>query len=266
MAHNDTPAHTTIAEANPPTGSPRGLRNRLMDRFFLEGQVLETEQIAARMRRIRIGGPALRGLNWSPGQQIRIATGDPEAEGIMGRIGDLRTYSVWHYDPDAAEIHICVLDHGDGPGAAWGREATPGLAVRFRGPEGTFTLRPDAPYHLFAGEETASAAFGPMLRAVPGHIPVYGAVETATEADRLPLHRAVALTRPLRGPASAARSQTLLDAVRAIDLPDEPGVAYLAGEARTIQMISGYLVRERRWPRRSVVTKPFWTPGKRGMD
>jgi hypothetical protein len=26
------------------------------------------------------------------------------------------------------------------------------------------------------------------------------------------------------------------------------------------------LVRERGWPRRSVLTKPFWTPGKRGMD
>jgi NADPH-dependent ferric siderophore reductase len=265
MAHNDTPAHATIA-GTPPATEPRGLRTRLLDRFFHEGHVTETEQIAARMRRIRIGGPALHELNWTPGQQIRIATGDPEAEGVLGRIGDLRTYSVWHHDPDAGEVHICVMDHGDGPGAAWGREAKPGLAVRFRGPEGSFTLRPDAPYHLFAGEETASVAFGPMLRTIRGHVPVYGAIETATEADRLPLHRALALDRPVRGSASAARSQTLLDAIRAIDLPAEPGVAYLAGEARTIQMISGYLVRERHWPRRSVVTKPFWTPGKRGMD
>ena len=74
--------------------------------------------------------------------------------------------------------------------------------------------------------------------------------------------------RPPRGVrgAPAAASQQLVDAVAALDLPDEPGVAYLAGEARTIQMVRTHLVSERGWKRRNIVTKPFWTPGKRGMD
>ncbi|MEU8661955.1 SIP domain-containing protein, partial [Actinoplanes philippinensis] len=46
----------------------------------------------------------------------------------------------------------------------------------------------------------------------------------------------------------------------------EPGRAYLAGEARTIQMVRRHLVEDRHWPRRSVLTKPFWTPGRKGMD
>ncbi|WP_216899809.1 SIP domain-containing protein, partial [Nocardia alni] len=73
-------------------------------------------------------------------------------------------------------------------------------------------------------------------------------------------------SHPLRGADTAAASQTLLSAVRDLDLPPTPGRAYLAGEARTIQLITKHLVQERDWPRRAIRTKPFWTPGKRGMD
>ncbi|MEV4085779.1 SIP domain-containing protein [Nonomuraea fuscirosea] len=51
-----------------------------------------------------------------------------------------------------------------------------------------------------------------------------------------------------------------------MDLPDTPGVAYLAGEARTIQAVRAHLVGERGWHRRDVRTKPFWTPGRKGLD
>ncbi|WP_433221091.1 SIP domain-containing protein [Microtetraspora malaysiensis] len=54
--------------------------------------------------------------------------------------------------------------------------------------------------------------------------------------------------------------------VRSLDLPGEPGVAYLAGEVRACQAVRGHLVGERGWSRRDVVVKPFWTPGRRGMD
>ncbi|MET9487415.1 siderophore-interacting protein [Nocardia sp. NPDC006630] len=266
MAHTDNPAQAVAASQS------RGLGDLLLDQFFTNGRILETERIAARMTRIRIGGPALRNLDWLPGQHVRVATGDSASGNVLARVGDLRTYSVWHFDREHSELHLCVLDHGDGPGARWGRNAVVGQQVRFRGPEGSFTLRADpasgegAPYHLFAGEETASVALGAMLRAVPDDVPVHGAIETATAEDRLPLPRAAELAHPLRGDASAARSEILLDAIRGLDLPPTPGVAYLAGEARTIQQIMKHLIRERQWPRRAILTKPFWTPGKRGMD
>jgi len=259
-------AHTGIPAQPAPSRQARGLGDRLLDRFFTTARILEIEQIAARTVRLRLGGPDLHDLTWIPGQQVRIATGAAETGNPLARMGELRTYSVWHHDPEAGELHLCVLDHGDGPGARWARAARVGQEVRFRGPEGSFTLREDAPYHLFAGEETAAVAFGPMLRAIPDDVPVHGAVETATAADRLPLPRAAELSHPLRGTASAARSETLLNAIRDLALPPTPGIAYLAGEARTIQLITKHLVTDRLWPRRAIRTKPFWTPGKRGMD
>ncbi|MFB8002929.1 siderophore-interacting protein [Nocardia sp. NPDC056000] len=267
MAHSDNQArsHTDEQSRPPAPRRSRDLGDLLLDRFFSTGHILETEPIAARMIRVRISAPALRNTRCLPRQHVRIAIGDA-AGGLLARVGDLRTYTVWQFDPERGEFDLCVMDHGDGPGSRWGRAAEPGAQVMFRGPEGSFVVNDDAPYHLFAGEETASVAFGAMLAAVPDHIPVYGAVETATPEDRLPLPRAAALAAPVRGDASAARSQLLLDAVRELELPSTPGVAYLAGEARTIQMISKHLVHERDWPRRAIRTKPFWTPGKRGMD
>jgi len=54
--------------------------------------------------------------------------------------------------------------------------------------------------------------------------------------------------------------------VAELDLPDEPGIAYVAGEARTVQAVRQHLVQDRGWQRRAIITKPFWAPGKKGMD
>ena len=218
----------------------------LIDRLFVRGTVTAAERLTPRMRGIRISAP---GLDWTPGQHVRVA-----ADGVM----TLRTYSVWDYDGDTLELR--VLDHGDGPGARWARGVGPDDEVVFRRPEGSLVTRP-SPYHVFAGEETAAVAFGPMLRAL-GDAPAYGVVEADTADDRLP----VDLTWRFREGAPAASSATLVEAVRALPLPDEPGTAYVAGEARTVQAVRDHLVRERGWPRRSVITKPFWTPGRKGME
>ncbi|MEV6151955.1 siderophore-interacting protein [Nonomuraea sp. NPDC052129] len=239
----------------------------LRDRLFVVGEVLETEQVTPRMRKIKIGGEALGELKWTPGQHVRLVVNDIFAARtwLRGEVTDaLRTYSIWHHDPSWQTIELIGFDHGgDGPGTTWIRNARPGQEIAFTKPEGSLVVRP-APYHLFAGEETASVAFGAMLRALPLGETVFGAVEADGPGDHLDLPRE--LTRVCRDGASAASSELLVEAVRKLDLPDEPGVAYLAGEARTIQAVRAHLVRERGWQRGDVRTKPFWTPGKRGLD
>ena len=230
----------------------------LLGLLFLRAEVAGIDQITPRMRLIRLAGDALGGLAWTPGQQVRVRVRDPRGKTA------LRTYSVWSYQGD--EIGLCVLDHGDGPGAAWARSLEKGDEVLLRRPEGAFVAAESAPYHVFAGEETASVAFGAMLGALPAAARVYGAIEVAREDDRLPLPRAAELVWRFRGDAPAASSAGLVSAVRGLDLPAEPGVAYLAGEARTSQAVRAHLVSERGWPRRSVLVKPFWAPGKRGME
>ncbi|GCD98782.1 siderophore-interacting protein [Embleya hyalina] len=255
---------------SPGTNRRRGPMNRLLDRVFLSGTIVETEPIAARMRRIRIEDAGLRGVSCRPGQQVRVHVNDVlSMAGWRKGVGNLlRTYSVWANDPTAGTLDLCVLDHdgGPGPGAAWGRAARCGDRVRFGRPEGGFVLRADAPYHVFVGEETASVALGSMLASVGSGADVYGVIETASAADRLPTPHAERLTWLERGDASAASSTTLAEAVGRLALPATPGVAYVAGEARTVKLVRDRLVAEHGWDRRSVLTKPFWSPGRTGME
>lgn len=239
--------------------------SELVHRFALRARVVHVERLGSSARLIRLAAPELDALDWTPGQHVRVL-----ATGPLNALTDLlhmtlRTYSLWSHQGD--EIELCVFEHEDeGPGALWARTVQPGDEVSFRRPEGRLVLDVDAPYHLFVGEETATVPFGAMLRALPEGAEAYAVLEARDEAARLPLPGRARVTWVDRGAAPAAGSAALLGALSTAALPDAPGVAYVAGEARTCQAVRTHLVRDRGWPRRSVIVKPFWTPGKRGME
>lgn len=235
-------------------------------RYFTQATVTEVETITPAMRHIRLVADEPIGLPYTPGQHVRIQINNPlSLRGLLRPVETLRAYTIWAYSPEqgALDLRIHLYD-GDGIGLNWARAARPGDSVTFWGPQGDFLIRP-APFHLFAGEETATAAFGPMIGSLDPGARVYGVLESASAEDQLPIPGPHRLRRVHRDGASAASSQTLLAAVSELDLPDNSGVAYLAGEARTCQMIRDYLIRERNWPRAAIKVKPFWTPGKRGL-
>jgi NADPH-dependent ferric siderophore reductase len=223
---------------------------RLLDRFVVRATVAEVETITPRMRRIRVTGEPLRGLDWTPGQHVRV-----HVDALS-----LRTYSVWEY-ADGKHLDLCVLDHpAAGPGARWSRQVCVGQPVTFTRPQGRLVLRDRASYHLFVGDETACVAFGAMLRALPASARAHAIIEIDGPDDRLPLPSTGELHWTHRnGP------DRIVAALRALDIPTEPGAAYIAGEARTCQAVRRHLTAERAWPRTAIV-KPFWTPGKRGLD
>ncbi|MEU6200929.1 siderophore-interacting protein [Streptomyces sp. NPDC047061] len=244
------------------------MKRRLMDRLFVLVRVANVELLGPRLRKVTLTGPALAGADWTPGQHVRVQVA-PSPAALDWLVGTPRTCSVWECRGESLEL--IVFDHGQRPGARWACETRPGDELILLGPTGTFTTR-DAPFHLFAGEETAQVAFGPMMRALPAGVQVFARLETQTPSERLAPAADVG-ARPhwdidwvYREGRSAASSQSVVDAVAAPPLPEEPGVAYLAGEARTIQLIRRHLVEERGWSRRQVRTKPFWAPGRKGLD
>jgi NADPH-dependent ferric siderophore reductase len=218
---------------------------------------------------------------YTPGQHIRIELRDPRSVyGLLHPSDTLRTYTIWDLGPDRRRLEIRThLHEGPGIGKTWAAEARPGDPVAFWWPEGDFFVRPAA-FHLFVGEESASAAFGPMLRSLEPGAAVYGVLESESPEHDVLLPGPHELRRVHRRGTPAASSPTLLHAVTALELPDPvlgdaadagagpprpAGSAYLAGEARTCQMVRDHLVRERGWPRAAIKVKPFWTPGRRGM-
>ncbi|WP_354596000.1 siderophore-interacting protein [Streptomyces sp. JL1001] len=227
----------------------------VLERLLQRATATLAESAGDRWRRIRLEGSGP--LDWQPGHHIRIQVNPLSLRSPRDL---LRTYTVWDYTDNALELR--VFDHGEGPGARWARELTPGTDVMFKAPEGRFTTRQDAPGHLFIGEETASVAFGAMARSL--RAPCQALIAVGDVADQLPIAGDVQWIQ--HGTAPAHDPKTLVQAVAS--LPDiRPGtVAYLAGEAQTCQAVKRHLLHERGWPRRDIVVKPFWTPGKRGMD
>jgi NADPH-dependent ferric siderophore reductase len=231
------------------------------------GHVEEQEQLTPTSMRIRLAGPKLVGLSWSPGAHVRVRIAPMLSTLVRLKARDsLRTYSIWDSDTDQGWVDLVLFDHGipDSVGTQWAASVRPGQYVVLVRDSRTIRLRPEAAWHLFIGEETAAVAFASLMRALPPAARVLGVHQADTEADHVDLPRP--LTRISRNGASAASSHQLVEAVAALALPDQPGAAYLAGEARTIQMVRAHLVDHRGWDRRDIVTKPFWTPGRRGMD
>jgi NADPH-dependent ferric siderophore reductase len=227
--------------------------------MMLHAPVTAVDRITARMIRIRVDTSAIVMPDWIPGQQVRVLVGNapPPKDWVLGQ---MRTYSIWQDTQERMEL--IVLDHGSGPGASWARQASPGQLVTFSKPLGTLVTQPAGP-HLFIGEETASVPFGAMMRSLPAEHQAMAIFEIDEPEDQLPIPGDVRWH--YRHGRSAASSASLVRAVQDTDLP-KPGIAYLAGEARTIQALRTHLVQDRGWPRQSVVTKPFWTPGKKGME
>lgn len=244
---------------------------RILDRWVLPAEVIDVAELAPRLVRVCVAGDALRGLAWEPGQSTRVVFNDLTRLRHWTSLRDLREatrcYSIWDYDAPAGRLQLVVHLHGhDGPGTRWITTVRVGDPIMMFPIEGKVVLRPDPPYHLFVGDETAAVAFGAMLRAVDARAPVAGVLEAAT-ADRHPdVPRSTDLLRVERDATAVSPSRVLVDAVTRLDLPSAPGAAYLAGEAKTVQAVRRHLIRDRGWSRSDIRAKAFWTPGRQGLD
>lgn len=250
-----------------PTSSSRNPLVRHFSQYNDEGTVTETELVTPTLLRIRVDSPALAARTYLPGQHVRIQINDPlSLYGILRPSRTLRTYTIWEHSAKEGYFEIRVhLYDGEGIGLQWARGARPGDKVVFWGPMGDFVVTETAPYLLCVGEETASAAFGPMIRALPPETEAHVVSQSESPEHDVPIPGSAHIHRSHRHGSPAESSTDLVSALARIALPDSPGKAYVAGEARTCQIVRAHLMRERGWARTDVRIKPFWALGRQGL-
>ena len=101
----------------PVARAPGRLGRALTGLWMKRASLVANEPVADRFHLITLEGPALRGVAWLPGQKVQIA---------MGSAFVTRTYTPIDWDPSAGRTRILGWSHGDGPGSAWVRTASPG--------------------------------------------------------------------------------------------------------------------------------------------
>jgi NADPH-dependent ferric siderophore reductase len=235
-------------------------------------QVRRSERITPRMVRVTLGGDALAGFSGegpdrrikmffpAPGQE-RPAVPRATSGGPLWPTGAprpaIRTYTVRRFDPRAGELDIdFVLHAGDGPAAAWARDARPGAWVGVSEPGGRYVPDPTAEHHLIIGDETALPAVATVLTALPTGKPTQAFLEVADAAEEQPLPGSATVHWVHRDDRPAG--VPLVEAVTAAALSPGPGQAWLSGESACVRDLRRHLLDQRGFDRRAVYATGYW--------
>ncbi|ELX09505.1 siderophore-interacting protein [Janthinobacterium sp. HH01] len=234
-----------------------GLFESAMHKLFTRSaQVLDIEDIGGAYRLVTLGGPALRNIEWTPGDKIQIQLG--------GWVQ--RTYTPMDWDAKNGRTRILVYLHGSAPGTQWARTLRKGDACVVFGPRRSIKLAgPRSPVIVCGDETSLGLAVALSNQRPPAE--VLSLFEVSALADTVPVieHLQLAGARVcarLDGERHLAELETHLSALLETHATAD---LVLTGKAGTIQHI-GRLLRQRDIAAGRRQSKAYWAPGKAGLD
>ncbi|MDV8055268.1 MULTISPECIES: siderophore-interacting protein [unclassified Rhodococcus (in: high G+C Gram-positive bacteria)] len=230
--------------------------------------VLRTEALTPHMHRVYLGGANFDDFDAidETDAYVKLFLGT-EDEPIM------RTYTVRSVDTRAREIAIDFVVHGDeGVAGPWATRAKPGDEMSFFGPSGGYAPRPDADWHLFAGDESAIPAISAAVEALPEDAIAKVFIEVADRHDEIYMETlaVVDVTWIHRGASSnevgddrAGDNAPLIAAVKGTEwLPGQAQV-FVHGEAQAVMHnIRPYIRKERGVGAEWASISGYWRRGR----
>lgn len=271
---------TTTPPADAPTATRPATATRRMHPLRVRTlTVVGVERLAARMVRVRLHGDDVTDLPTSaPTDHVKLFV--PAAAGaepalpviaddrwVAGRDLPSRDYTIRAIDREARTLDIDLVEHPHGPVGRWASTAQLGDRVGVLGPRGS-VLPPEADWYLLAVDETGLPAAARWLRELAPDARALVVVEVQDAGDVLPLptdaHADV--TWLFRGDRAPGTTTLLADTVRALELPDGDGYAWVAGEAGSVRPLRRHLRDELGLHRDAVDVDGYWRRGVAGHD
>ena len=232
---------------------------------------MRAERLTPNMHRVVLGGPGLDRFDCGaftdhyvklmfprpgvaydePFDPARVRADRPREEWPV-----TRTYTVRAWDPDARELALDFVLHGDsGLAAQWALHARPGDELHFGGPGGAYRPDPDAGWHLLAGDESALPAIATALERIPAGAEFAAFVEIGDPADEQDVPGITWLHR-----GAAPIGSALVPAVLDLKFADDAH-AFVHGEAGFVRELRRYLRVERSVPRERLSVSGYWRLG-----
>lgn len=174
-----------------------------------------------------------------------------------------RTYTVRHYRPDALEMDVDFVDHGDeGPASAWANRAEPGSFCGFAGPSQPKITEFKADWYLVAADMSALPVAAATLEAMPRDAKGVAIMEVTSEADVQEIDLPSGVTcHWLIQSDPHVRSDAQEKFMRELEWPDGRLQTCIAGESMTIRAIRDFLHKERQVPPTDTYISGYWKIG-----
>jgi hypothetical protein len=159
-----------------PASKHMGLLEATVQKLFTRpARVMNIEDWGEKFRMVTLGGDALRGVEWTPGDKIQLQFG--------GWVQ--RTYTPLDWDSAQGRTRILVYMHGDGPGSQWARGLHAGDDCLLFGPRRSIDLTKLQSSTFVFGDETSLGLIGALHGVKPGPIRIQTSLEISASNDML---------------------------------------------------------------------------------
>ena len=221
--------------------------------------VRRTERLTEHMIRVHLGGPGFTTFQPSEFTDSYVKLLFPAADGEI-----TRTYTVRAVDTATQTIAIDFVHHGDeGVAGPWAAAAQPGDAIGLFGPGGAYAPRPDADWHLLAGDTSALPAISTACAALPTTAVGRVFVEVPGPTDELDIPRPQGLELTWVHNNGGTPGEALAKAVRAEPWREGLVHVFIHGEAQSVMHeLRPYIRKERAVPADWASISGYWRPGR----
>ena len=245
---------------------------------FRAVEVRKTARITPHVVRVTLGGPELEGYtSRGPASHIKVffpkdgerlpvmptwgPNGPVMAEGRQRPTS--RTYTPLQWRPDALELDVDFLVHGEGPGSQWAERAKPGDMVVISGPGSAHQPNVETDWCILAGDESALPAISTILESLPATLPTRVYIEVANKDEVQTLNGPSQLQVEWleRGSDTESIGAVLLDTLVKAPFPEGNGSVWVGCEASVMRSIRAHLLNDRGLDRSMIHTQGYWKYG-----
>ena len=230
-------------------------------------EVSRIQVLSPAMRRITFKGAELEGFEPTlPASYLKLIFPEPGQLEPTRPLPDgprptaMRTYTPLAVRPDALEVDVDFVLHGEGPASTWAAQAHVGQVLFLMGPGPGYAFDTAAAQHLLIADDSALPAIETILAALPASATVHVLLEVISAAEERPLQSAANLIVQWlpRGTDHRAAGQPLEAALRAMPQIQSDRKIYLACEAAAMRRIRQLLVAELGIDRKQIVGRGYW--------
>jgi NADPH-dependent ferric siderophore reductase len=243
-------------------------------------EVVRTERLTPHMVRLVLGGEQFDLIEFKEDtdQYIKLLFADPalglrrpyDMETLREQLPAKqmpvrRTYTIRHIDWKNKHIWVDFVIHGDeGVAGPWAASAQPGDLISFFGPGSGYAPRPEADFHLIAGDEAALPAVAAALEGMDNNARGIAVLEVRDSSEQVPLNapEGVDVQWLHRGGDFTPETTRIAEHLQAVDIPDGDVQVFIHGEREQMKRIRKMLVKERGLERKGMSLSAYWAYGR----